>query len=237
MDFVFTSIYVDFYKEYTALKHKMGAFLQKKYKFPAVLIALLCSCMNANSIKRMDRFDAVQFNRRYYGKKPVVISNAKGYFENATTSLFTLCKDEIIYLARLPAMEEDLVDIPLTKAFAPCGADCYGVYEAKVCSGIEEMVNVPDDFPQTVKGSMWFNIAQQGKETPGIFLAGHYFRFLTAGVEDWRLLLDFDGEVNLFTQKVYSDKIVAGDLLYVPPDTLAQHSALTPLSVAIGTTS
>ena len=130
-----------------------------------------------------------------------------------------------------------MVDIPLTKAFAPCGADCYGVYEAKVCSGIEEMVNVPDDFPQTAKGSMWFNIAQQGKETPGIFLAGHYFRFLTAGVEDWRLLLDFDGEVNLFTQKVYSDKIVAGDLLYVPPDTLAQHSALTPLSVAIGTTS
>ena len=131
-------------------------------------------------------------------------------------------------------MQEDLEEISLTSAFKPCGADCYGLYETKVCEeAIDKGIELPEAFG--VPTELWYSIAQQEIETPASITAGHYFRFLSAGVEDWRLLTRFeDGIIDLFTQKPYSDKLVTGDLLYVPPNTLTQHSALTPLSVAIG---
>ena len=204
-------------------------------RFAAILTLLLCASTGRSElIKRMEGFDAELFHRRYWGKEPVVITKTKAEFKTAATEVFQHCSKQFVYLTRLPSMQEELTEISLTSAFKPCGADCYGLYETKVCEeAIDKGIELPEAFG--VPTELWYSIAQQAIETPASITAGHYFRFLSAGVEDWRLLTRFeDGIIDLFTQKPYSDKLVTGDLLYVPPNTLTQHSALTPLSVAIG---
>jgi hypothetical protein len=182
----------------------------------------------------MEGFDVDLFHKRFYNKEPVIITKTKESIKAAATEVFQECSKELVYLTRMPSMQEDLDDISLTKAFKPCGADCYGLYETKVCDkALEKDLKLPETFDSD--DELWYSIAQEGIETPAIVTAGHYFRFISAGVEDWRLLTRFDdGIIDLFTQHVYADKLIAGDLLYVPPNTLTQHSALTPLSIAIG---
>ena len=110
------------------------------------------------------------------------------------------------------------------------------MYENKVCSNaLDDKLDLPLAFEDDEVDELWLNVAQHGIETPAMITAGHYFRYLTAGVEDWRLLTRFeDGIIDLFVQNAYSIKINTGDLLYVPPSTLTQHAALTPPSVAVG---
>lgn len=203
--------------------------LPRSTSFPAFLIFSLLACTaRSEGIKRMEHFDSKLFYSRYHGKEPVVIQNTDG-LRSATTDIFQTCKDDIVYLTRLPTMEEDLAEVSLTNAFAPCGADCYGVHEAKVCA--EVILDLPEGFGEEV----WFSIVQKGMETPAVLFEDDYYRYISAGVEDWRLLTGFEDEtIDLFTQKPYAEKLVTGDLLYVPPGTLAQHSALTTLSVAVG---
>ena len=204
-------------------------------KFAAIIFLGLCACKgSSDSIKRMEGFDVDLFHKRFYNKEPVVITKTKETIKVAATEVFQECSKQLVYLTRLPSMQEDIDDISLTEAFKPCGADCYGLYETKVCDeALEKNLDLPEAFG--VESELWYNIAHQGIETPAMVTAGHYFRFVSAGVEDWRLLTRFDdGIVDLFTQKLYADKLITGDLLYVPPNTLTQHSALTPLSIAIG---
>lgn len=204
-------------------------------KFAAIIILGLCACKgSSDSIKRMEGFDRDLFHKRFYNKEPVVITKTKESIKVAATEVFQECSKQLVYLTRLPSMQEDLDDISLTEAFKPCGADCYGLFETKVCDeAIDKGLELPEGFHSD--DGLWYSIAQEGIETPAMVTAGHYFRFLSAGVEDWRLLTHFDdGIIDLFTQKLYADKLITGDLLYVPPNTLTQHSALTPLSVAIG---
>ena len=203
----------------------------------AILFFCLCACTMASesSIKRMEGFDEEMFHKRYLNKEPVIITKLKKEIKKATTEVFQHCSKNLHYLTRLPSMQEDLEDISLTEAFRPCGADCYGIHETKVCdealdNGLEEL---PEAFVS--EEGLWYSIAHEGIETPASITEGHYFRYLSSGVEDWRLLTRFeDGIIDLFTQKPYADKLVAGDLLYVPPNTLTPHSALTPLTVALG---
>ena len=207
-------------------------------KVPAFFIVVLCACCTtAIKIKRMEGFDEDVFYKRYYGKEPVVITKLKASFKAASSEILNKCNSENVRLTRLPSMQEDLEDISLTTAFRPCGADCYGVYENKVCVKAleDEGIELPEAFDDDEVDRIWFSVAQHEIETPATVTAGHYFRFLTAGVEDWRLLTRFEeGIIDLFTQQVYEEKLVTGDLLYVPPSTLTQHTALTPLSVSLG---
>lgn len=202
----------------------------------AIFFLCLCACTRASesSIKRMEGFDKELFQKRYFNKEPVVITKLKENVKTATTEVFQHCSKHLHYLTRLPSMQEDLEDITLTQAFRPCGADCYGVFENKVCDeAIDKELELPEAFH--LDDELWYSIVHEGIETPATITTGHYFRYLSSGVEDWRLLTHFDDDIiDLFTQKPYADKLVSGDLLYVPPNTLTQHSALTPLTVALG---
>lgn len=216
-------------------KSKMQRESFLKIKFAAIIFLGLCACKgSSDSIKRMEGFDIELFHKRFYNKEPVVITKTKENMKVAATEIFQKCSKQLVYLTRLPSMQEDLNDISLTEAFRSCGADCYGLYETKVCDeAIDIGVELPEGFHSD--DGLWYSIAHEAIETPAMVTAGHYFRFISAGVEDWRLLTRFDdGIIDLFTQHQYADKLISGDLLYVPPNTLTQHSALTPLSVAIG---
>lgn len=212
----------------------MQLFLPSFLKIPAIFFLFLCACVEGGPIKRMETFDTELFMKRYFKKEPVVISKTKPFFKDMLTDIFSTCRDHIFHLTRLPSMQEDRKQISLTEGFAPCGADCYGIYEAKVCYDIEENVDLPDAFWQE-ENTAWFSIAHKDIETPADVTVGHYFRYLSAGVEDWRILTRYeDGTIDLFVQQPYEDKLVAGELLYLPPNTLSQHKALTSLSMAVG---
>jgi len=131
-------------------------------------------------------------------------------------------------------MQESAEEISLAEAFKPCGADCYGIFEIKVCDeAIDEELDLPEAFGRWTE--LWYSVVHQGIETPAVVTLDHYYRMVAAGVEDWRLLTRAeDCTIDLFSQRLYVDKLVTGDLLYVPPGTFTQHTALTPLSVALG---
>lgn len=183
-------------------------------RIPAFFILVICGyyCTSAIKIKRMEGFDEDVFYKRYYGKEPVVITKLKASFKAASSEIMNKCSSKNVRLTRLPSMQEDLKDISLTSAFRPCGADCYGVFENKVCvQALEDGIELPEAFDDEEVDRMWFSVAQEGIETPATVTAGHYFRFLTAGVEDWRLLTRFEeGIIDLFTQQVYEEKLVTG---------------------------
>ena len=200
---------------------------------------MLCACKGKmTEVKQMEGFDKALFYKRYYGKEPVVITKLDQKFKNTSTNLFQLCSDQKVGLVQLPSMQEFGEKIPLISAFRPCGIGCYGVFEEPICEkAIKEDELLSESFLESsaTAETFWFSVAHQDIETPAIVTEGHYFRYLSAGVEDWRLLTRFeDGMIDLFVQQVYSMKVTTGDLLYIPPMTLTQHTALTPLSVAIG---
>ena len=204
---------------------------------PAIVFFMLCACSaRMADIKRMEGFDEELFYKRYYSKEPVVITKISEMAKRSSTKVLQLCSGEEVSLTRLPSMQEDLEKIPLSRAFQPCGADCYGVYQNKVCSkAVEEGIDLPEAFYDDKVEELWFSVLKQGVETPAMLQEGHYFRFVSAGVEDWRLITRFsDGIIDLFHQQVYSMKLATGELLYLPPNTLSQHTALTPLAIAVG---
>lgn len=209
-------------------------YLSSFFKIPAMVLLMVCTFTESGPIKRMENFDEGLFRKRYYNKEPVIIAKSNTFFKNLLTDIFSVCKDRIFHLTKLPSMQEDIEPISLTKAFVPCGAGCYGIYEAKVCYDIEETMDLPGAFLEK-ENMPWFSIAHQDIETPADVTISHYFRYVLAGVEDWRVLTRFeDGSIDLFVQQPYEDKVVAGDLLYLPPNTLSQHKALTSLSMAVG---
>lgn len=204
-----------------------------KVLIPAILLLALCACYGkSNKIKQMEGFDEALFYKRYYGKEPVVITKLGEKFKTTSTKLFQHCSKHLVGLTKLPSMQKGSETISLINAFKPCGAGCYGVFEEPVCEAAIKDTEVLFD---SKTENFWFSVAQMNVETPATITEGHYFRYLSAGVEDWRLLTRFEeATIDLFFQQVYSMKITTGDLLYVPPATLMQHAALTPLSVAVG---
>lgn len=217
----------------TTLKTKEVKMFLKNRCIPAFLILAMCACYGESTkVKQMEGFDEALFYKRYYGKEPVIITKLGEKFKTTSTKLFQRCSDQKVGLVKLPSMQEFGDTISLINAFRPCGIGCYGVLEEPIC---EEALKDSETMFNSDTENFWFSVVQKDIETPATITEGHYFRYLSAGVEDWRLLTRFeDATIDLFVQQAYSMKLTTGDLLYVPPTTLMQHAALTPLSVAVG---
>ena len=188
-------------------------------------------------VKRMDKFTIDRFVKDFFRKKPVVIRKANEYLQNSSTDLFRLCGRSQVSLSRLPDMERDMDTISLNDAVYPCGPDCYGVSQEPLCKEFLDTlgnVSLPEGHSISDLSSTYVNVGKAGMETPARQTDRHHFRYLSAGLEEWRLLTHFDGVLDLFSQDYHQLTLAPGELLYLPPRTVAQHKAITQLTIAIG---
>jgi hypothetical protein len=204
-------------------------------RFSVWLLGLvLCACCSeGKKIKRMETFEFQKFKKHYKNKKPVIIGGMKKYIANASSELFRACGTQQVGLRRMPAMQKDTETISLNEAVLPCGLGCYGLYKEKVCKGAYETLQLPEGVSIDQFQPITVSLAWEGMESSLWRNEEGLFHYVLAGVEEWRFLLHDAGELDLFSQDYYTDKLTPYELLYLPPATLSQHRALTRLSLAV----
>ena len=207
-----------------------------RYKFwrVSLLGLLLCACNpEGKKIKRMEKFEFKKFKKDYEKKAPVIIGGMKKHIANASSELFRACGAQQVNLRRMPAMQKDKESISLNEAVLPCGVDCYGLYKEKVCKGAFANLRLPEGVLLEQFQPITVGLAWEGMESSLWRNEEGLFHYVLAGVEEWRFLLQDTGELDLFSQEYYADKLTPYELLYLPPATLSQHRALTRLSIAL----
>lgn len=195
--------------------------------------ALCACCFEGKKIKRMEKFEFQTFKKDYRNKVPVIIGGMKKYIANASSELFRACGTQQVSVRRMPAMQKDKKTISLNEAVVPCGLDCYGIYKENICKGAYETLELPEGVSLEQFQPITVSLAWEGMESSLWRNDEGLFHYVLAGVEEWRLLLHDAGELNLFSQDYYADKLTPYELLYLPPATLSQHRALTRLSLAV----
>ena len=177
----------------------------------------------------MEKMDMVLFRDKYYRKRPVVMRNTKKHFINASKQIFSLCQQDKTILARLPNMIGE--ETTMKDSLRPCGPDCYGVHEKKLCKDFYDFIDFP--FFDAEKDMLFLSLAKGKIETPAAYVEEDKCIFVSSGVLEYRLLMQYNGNVDLFATDLpyYADKIGSGDLLYVPKETVVQHRSLTELSL------
>tara|TARA_B100001093_G_C26801683_1_gene1003701 strand:- start:634 stop:1308 length:675 start_codon:yes stop_codon:yes gene_type:complete len=182
------------------------------------------------TIQHMEKMDMPLFRDKYYRKRPVVMRNTKKHFLNASKQIFSLCQEDTTSLARLPNMIGE--ETTMKGALMPCGPDCYGVHEKKLCKDFYNLIDFP--FFDAEKDMLFLSLAKGSIETPAAYLEEDRCIYVSSGVQEYRLLMQYNGNIDLFASEIpyYADKIGSGDLLYVPKGTVLQHRSLTELSLA-----
>ena len=194
---------------------------------------LLCLCTQGKKIKRMEKFEFKKFKKYYDKKAPVIIGGLKKYIANASSEIFRACGEQQVSIRRMPSLQKDKATISLNNAIRPCGLDCYGIYKEEICKDAFLKLKLPEDVSIDEFSPITLNIAWEGIESPLWRNDEGVFHYLLAGVEEWRFLLHDAGELDLFSQDYYADKLTPHEVLYLPPATLSQHRALNRLSIAL----
>jgi len=195
---------------------------------------ILFACnTTGKKIKRMEKFEFQKFKKDYDRKAPVIIGGMKPYIANASSEVFRACGTQQVSVRRMPKMQKDEEQITLNQALQPCGLDCYGIYKEKVCKEAFDNLKLPEGVSLEEFQPITVNLAWEGMESSLWRNEEGLFRYVLAGVEEWRFLLQDTGELDLFSQDYYVDKLTPHELLYLPPATLSQHRALTRLSLAL----
>lgn len=207
------------------------------YSLRAVLIIFMLwpVCIVGKKFKRMEKFHYETFKKHYYNKSPVIIRGLKPYLSNTSTNLFRLCGTQQVNLRRMPDLRK-AETVSLNQAVHPCGADCYGIYKETVCKDFLDNLTLPEDASFLKLNDVTMTISHESVETPKVVLDTAQLHYHVAGVEEWRVLQHYYGEVDLFSQEYYNDKLTPGEVLYLPPNSLSQHRSLTMLSISLDTT-
>jgi len=181
----------------------------------------------------MEKFEFQKFKKYYDKKAPVIIGAMKKYIANASSEIFRACGGQQVNIRRMPSLQKDKETISLNDAIHPCGLDCYGIHKEKVCKDAFLNLKLPEAVSIDQFSPITINVAWEGMESPLWRNDEGVFYYLLAGVEEWRFLLHDAGELDLFSQDYYADKLTPHELLYLPPATLSQHKTLSRLSIAL----
>jgi len=181
------------------------------------------------TIQRMEKVDKDYFIKKYYRKRPLVMPSATTHFTNVTKNIFSFCQQKRFSLAKLPSMTGE--EISLREALLPCGQDCYGIHREKLCKDFLYKISHPLYSHNT--GELYLSIAKGDIETPPAFEEEDICIYQSSGVTEWRLLTNYRGSIDLFSQHFYNTNLATGDLLYIPKDTISQHLSITKLSMML----